>query len=411
PARRQAARPHRGRRLRSLLEASRGGRARIEGRTRRRSRRPRDQRRGGRLLTRRLCPRGQPAARALQAIGRRRDGRRRRGAARGAPRPLRRIARAGRAPPGHRADPRRGAGARRREGRGGRRAGAPHVLPGDPARSQAPRRHDPGEPRAAPHEARVHGRGRRGPGRMAAGTRFIARPARGTSAVVSPRPTALLLLALALGACATPSWVPGLGRKKDEAKAPLVAAAPREAEPPTVEKAVEPRPPALLDASVTDRVIAVVNNDAITLAELQEAIAVYRHENQQAPEPTDELVQQFLRRMIESRLQLQEAERDKIVVDEPEVEEELAERIKKVNVKSREEFERLIKAQGLTLEAVKRRMRDGIKVSRLIRRKVTARVSVTDAEIAKYLEANRQKLETGLSYHARHILLVPEGAD
>ena len=228
---------------------------------------------------------------------------------------------------------------------------------------------------------------------------------------MSPRPTALLLLALALGACATPSWVPGLGRKKDEAKAPLVAAAPREAEPPKVEKAVEPRPPASLDASVTDRVIAVVNNDAITLAELQEAIAVYRYENQQAPEPTDELVQQFLRRMIESRLQLQEAERDKIVVDEPEVEEELAERIKKVNVKSREEFERLIKAQGLTLEALKKRMRDGIKVSRLIRRKVTARVSVTDAEIAKYLEANRQKLETGLSYHARHILLVPEGAD
>ena len=228
---------------------------------------------------------------------------------------------------------------------------------------------------------------------------------------MSPRLTALLLLALALGACATPSWVPGLGRKKDEAKAPLVAAAPREAEPPKVEKAVEPRPPASLDASVTDRVIAVVNNDAITLAELQEAIAVYRYENQQAPEPTDELVQQFLRRMIESRLQLQEAERDKIVVDEPEVEEELAERIKKVNVKSREEFERLIKAQGLTLEAVKKRMRDGIKVSRLIRRKVTARVSVTDAEIAKYLEANRQKLETGLSYHARHILLVPEGAD
>lgn len=228
---------------------------------------------------------------------------------------------------------------------------------------------------------------------------------------MSRRLTAVGLLALALGACATPSWVPGLGKKKGEPKGPPVAAAPREAEPPRAERPAEPRPPASLDASVTDRVIAVVNNDAITLAELQEAIAVYRYENQQAPEPSDELVQQFLRRMIESRLQLQEAERDKIVVDEPEVEEELAERIKKVNVKSREEFERLIKAQGLTLESVKKRMRDGIKVSRLIRRKVTARVSVTDAEIAKYLEANRQKLETGLGYHARHILLVPEGTD
>src|SRR5207249_8509875 len=104
--------------------------------------------------------------------------------------------------------------------------------------------------------------------------------------------------------------------------------------------------------------VAVANYDGVTLARLQEAIAVYRYENQQAPEPTDELVQQFLRRMIESRLQLQEAERDKIVVDEPEVEEELAERIKNVNVKSREEFERIIKAQVLTLEAGKKRMCD-----------------------------------------------------
>jgi parvulin-like peptidyl-prolyl isomerase len=112
--------------------------------------------------------------------------------------------------------------------------------------------------------------------------------------------------------------------------------------------------------------------------------------------------------MIENRLQMQEAEREKIVVEDSEVEEELADRIKKVNVKSQEEFERLIKAQGLTIEAIKKRLRDGIKVSRLVRRKVAARVTVTDAEIAKYLEANRQKLETGLSYHARHILIVPE---
>jgi parvulin-like peptidyl-prolyl isomerase len=36
---------------------------------------------------------------------------------------------------------------------------------------------------------------------------------------------------------------------------------------------------------------------------------------------------------------------------------------------------------------------------------------VTDAEIIQYLEENRPRLETGLSYHARHILVVPEGAD
>jgi peptidyl-prolyl cis-trans isomerase SurA len=230
----------------------------------------------------------------------------------------------------------------------------------------------------------------------------------------------LALLGLALGGCAVPGWVPWLGTKQDRPKPPVVAEAAREAAANAaardvttskVEKLAEPRPARPADESVSDRVVAVVNNDAITLAELQEAIAAYRYENRQAAEPSDELIQQFLARMIESRLQLQEAEREKIVVEEAEVEEELTERIKKINVRNREEFERLIKTQGLSMDGIKKRIRDGLKVTRLIRRKVTARISVTDVEISGYLEANREKLETGLGYHARHILVTPEVGD
>jgi peptidyl-prolyl cis-trans isomerase SurA len=227
---------------------------------------------------------------------------------------------------------------------------------------------------------------------------------------MSRRLATLGLLTLFLGGCAMPTWVPWLGTKNAGPKSPAVAATPPTPAPPQTERRVEPRPAFRdRDDSVTDRVVAVVNNDAITLAELQEAIAAYRYENREASAPSDEQIHQFLARMIDNRLQLQEAEREKIVVEEAVVEEELTERIKKVNVKSREEFERLIKAQGLTMEGIRERIRDGIRVARLIRRKVSARVSVTDAEIAKYLEANRQKLETGLGYHARHILVVPEG--
>ena len=42
------------------------------------------------------------------------------------------------------------------------------------------------------------------------------------------------------------------------------------------------------------------------------------------------------------------------------------------------------------------------------RRITYLRVSVTDQEIERYFEENRARLETGLSYHARHILVVPE---
>jgi peptidyl-prolyl cis-trans isomerase SurA len=69
----------------------------------------------------------------------------------------------------------------------------------------------------------------------------------------------------------------------------------------------------------------------------------------------------------------------------------------------------MVRRQGLTIDVIKKKLRDQLMVSKVIRRKVTFRVSVTEDEIDRYLDENRQKLETGLSYHARHILIPPEG--
>jgi peptidyl-prolyl cis-trans isomerase SurA len=226
---------------------------------------------------------------------------------------------------------------------------------------------------------------------------------------------AVALAAAFLGGCAmprVPGWVPWVGTKP--------------APPPAVADSTTPKPDALdtpkpgdvrqrpvedTDETVADRIIAVVNNDAITLGELQESIFSYRADNaNQRPGPTDEeLRRDFLNRLIDNRLQLQEADREKVVVEEVELNEEFLERIKRYGVKTEEEFEKLVRGQGVTVESIKKRLRDGLKVQKLVRRKVTLRVSVTEAEITQYLEANRAKLETGLSFHARHILVTPEG--
>jgi len=225
---------------------------------------------------------------------------------------------------------------------------------------------------------------------------------------VSGRLVVATLLVFALGGCSVPQWVPYLGEKvldKTEPPAPVAATPP--ASPPTLQRTVAPP-----DQSVTDRVLAVVNNDAITLSELQEAIAVYRYENRErAVEASDALVQQFLSRMIDNRLQIQEAEREKIVIDDAEVDEELADRIKRMNLKDKDELEAMLKAQGLSLDAAKKRIRDELRRNRIVGRKVRLRVSVTESEVTQYLEANRAKLETGLAYHARHILILPEGGN
>jgi peptidyl-prolyl cis-trans isomerase SurA len=220
---------------------------------------------------------------------------------------------------------------------------------------------------------------------------------------------------LLLGGCALPTmptlpgWVPGLGRK---AEPPRVAArtpsadtldAPRPGD--VRERPVEPR-----DDSVSDRIIAVVNNDAITLAELQESIVSYRQENAAARSgPSDEeLRRDFLNRLIDNRLQLQEADREKVTVEDTELNEEFLDRIKRYGLKTEDEFEKMVRAQGVTLDSIKKRLRDGLKIQKLVRRKVTLRVSVTEAEINQYLDENRAKLETDLSFHARHILITPE---
>jgi peptidyl-prolyl cis-trans isomerase SurA len=193
------------------------------------------------------------------------------------------------------------------------------------------------------------------------------------------------------------------------------APAPAESKPAGESKPAEASTPVsprigLDDDSVTDRIVAVVNNDAITLMEVQESIVAAKQESR-GPMPSDEeMAKEFLSRLIDMRLQLQEADRERITVDDAEVDEELSARLKQLpGSPSRQVFEDALKAQGLTIESVRRRIREGLRLSRVVRRKVTLRVSVNDQEINQYLEQNRGKLEQGLPYHARNILITPEG--
>jgi parvulin-like peptidyl-prolyl isomerase len=218
-----------------------------------------------------------------------------------------------------------------------------------------------------------------------------------------------LAAVLALGGCSMiPQWVPFIGPKAAKDESLHTAAPPAKGDADTRSSTRA----AGSDDAVVDRVIAIVNNDAITLGELQETIVAYRQESREATNASDEeLLKRFLPRLIDVRLQLQEADREKIVVEDAEVEEELTERIKKFNAPNREAFEAAVKAQGLTMDAVRKRLREAVRVNKVIRRKVALRVSVTDGEIETYFVRNREKLETGLGYHARHILLVPESGD
>jgi peptidyl-prolyl cis-trans isomerase SurA len=225
----------------------------------------------------------------------------------------------------------------------------------------------------------------------------------------------LLLLALGLDGCSVfalppaPSWVPLIGRSetgKVPASPPVPAAKQPTAPLISVGQAAQVDPD-----TVFDRVVCVVNNDAITLFELEEAEAYYLYETKEQPpsgEARTALRDKLLQRIIENRLQLQQAEREKIIVDDVELNEQLADVMKKMNVKTEAELEQQFKRQGVTMEGIKKRIRDQLMVERIRRRRVNLRVTVTEQEIDRYLDQNREKLETGLHFEARHILFLPD---
>jgi peptidyl-prolyl cis-trans isomerase SurA len=161
---------------------------------------------------------------------------------------------------------------------------------------------------------------------------------------------------------------------------------------------------------VVDRVLCVVNNDAITQFDVAEAEAFHYVERKEEPGSEDARRQvraRILARMIDSRLQLQQAHRDSITVEEAEVKEGLAEIMKQLKVRDEAELASVLKAQGATVEQARKRIREQLMVQKVVRRKVALRVTVTEQEVDRYLEQNRDKLETGLTFEARHMLFLP----
>jgi peptidyl-prolyl cis-trans isomerase SurA len=221
----------------------------------------------------------------------------------------------------------------------------------------------------------------------------------------APRLALAVTIALALSGCSIPSWMPLVGKAK--APEPAPPPPPRsESRAPILSRPVVPTD----SESVVDRVICVVNSDAVTLYELEEAEAYTIYESKQPPPTGEERValrDKVLAGIIEKRLQLQQAEREKIVVDDAEMKEQLDEIQKRLGAKTEAEFDEMVKAQGLSMDGVKKRLREQLLVERIKRRKVNLRISVTEEDIDQYLNTNREKLETGLTFEARHILFLP----
>jgi peptidyl-prolyl cis-trans isomerase SurA len=172
-------------------------------------------------------------------------------------------------------------------------------------------------------------------------------------------------------------------------------------------RAGEP-PPIKESQTVIDRVVAVVNGDVIMMSELQEAIALAHRDGRSTPEGPD-FEMSVLNRLIDTRLQIQEAKRDKIEVSEDDVRSAVDDIVKRYGG-DREKIEAQLLAQGVTWEALRREIRDQILAQRVRGRRVVRRSTITEAEVDQYFAQNRDKFEAGLKYHALHLAITVDAS-
>lgn len=166
-------------------------------------------------------------------------------------------------------------------------------------------------------------------------------------------------------------------------------------------------------AEPLDRIVAVVEDDAILEGELRrEVMAIVQKLQASKTQLPPEYVikKQVLEKMIVERLQRHLAERAGITLSE-EMLTNSATDIAQRNNMSLEQFKQELQNQGMSYKAFLDNMRDEIVINQLRGKEIGERIKVTDREIEHFIETE-DKGGAGMGqYHLGHILVaVKEGA-
>jgi peptidyl-prolyl cis-trans isomerase SurA len=147
--------------------------------------------------------------------------------------------------------------------------------------------------------------------------------------------------------------------------------------------------PLYLSAQVVDKVVAVVNDEIITLSELEEDTAgLFRSITQSNPEkPILEAMEQAreisLNSMIERRLIKQKAKNYNVTVTDEDIE-TAYEKIRNDMSLNPTEFRQKLEKSGLTEESYRNKLKSQILQSRLLSYDVRSKIVVTDEMIRGY---------------------------
>ena len=163
---------------------------------------------------------------------------------------------------------------------------------------------------------------------------------------------------------------------------------------------------------VVDAIAAVVNNDVITIGELNERIQQIesRLKNQNITLPPREVLQkQVLEHMIVESAQIQLAKEMGLRIDDTQLDRTIA-RIAESKHVTLQQFQQQMEQNGIPFEKYRENVRNDITMQRLRDREVVNKIQINDAEVDHLLGADSQ-MQMPEQIRLGHILVrIPENA-
>ncbi len=168
-----------------------------------------------------------------------------------------------------------------------------------------------------------------------------------------------------------------------------------------------------VEPTEVDRIVAIVNDEVITLNELHARLdsALVNLKRQGTPLPPREVMErQMLERLIIDRVQLQTARDTGLRIDDAQLDQAIN-RIAAGNKMTLAQFRQALEQDGIRYAKFREEIRDEMTVARLREREVDNRLVIGDAEVDNFIAAEAAKGGSGDEVEVAHILLrAPESA-
>jgi len=167
--------------------------------------------------------------------------------------------------------------------------------------------------------------------------------------------------------------------------------------------------------TVVEEIVARVNNNIITRADLRKAKQELYSEAQQQPntaqaeQQAKEHEKDLLRDLIDQQLLLSKAQELGVSADTDLVK-RLDELRKQMHADSMEDMEKAAEAQGVSWEDFKQNLKNNIITQKVIGQEVGGHINVTQAEIQQYYEQHKTEMERAEQVRLSEILISTQTA-